>query len=226
MAPGYAYTTDTPTLRDPTGLYASPVGTSYSAPYTAGAAAVVWAAFPNKTGSQIVDRLLTTARQIDTETCNYNSNGVSAKCGHGALGLGAAMNPVGFTSMALPGSGTAPVRGTAVRLPPGASVRPVAALADVIVYDEHGFPFLHDLNAAFLAGEDWTSGSLMHGFLEPARREWTLGGYARFGADAGAPEGGPDCGGSPRRCGSDSERAAAPNRTSECDRPGRAPPGA
>ena len=150
-------------------------GTSFAAPYAAGAAAAVWAAFPNKTASQIVDRLLTTARQVDTATGAYDSTtGLSDTYGHGALDLGAAMNPVGFTSMMLPGSGAAPVRGTAVRLPPGASVRPVAALADTVVYDEQGFPFLHDLNAAFLAGEDPASASLLDGFLEPARREWTV----------------------------------------------------
>ena len=99
---------------------------------------------------------------------------MSAKCGHGTLDLGAAMNPVGFTSMMLPSSGMAPVRGTAVRLPLGASALPVPALADTVVYDEQGFPFLHDLNAAFLAGEDRASASLLHGFLEPARREWTV----------------------------------------------------
>ena len=155
--------------------YTTSSGTSISAPYVAGAAAAVWGAFPNKTGRQVVDRLLTTARQIDDANCNYDSTtGVSAKCGHGALDLGAAMNPVGFTSMALPGSGMAPVRGTAVRLPPGASVRAVPALADTVVYDEQGFPFLHDLNAAFLAGAADDSGTLVHGFLEPARREWTV----------------------------------------------------
>ena len=174
MAPGYAYTTHGRPDSTSRG-YATVSGTSYSAPYIAGAAAVVWAAFPNKTASQIVDRLLTTAQQIDATNCAYDSTtGVSARCGHGALDLGAAMNPVGFTSVALPGSGMAPVRGTAVRLPPGASALPVPELADTIVYDEQGFPFLHDLNAAFLAGEDWTSGSLLDGFLEPARREWTV----------------------------------------------------
>ena len=174
MAPGYAYTTHGRPDSSSRG-YATVSGTSYSAPYIAGSAAAVWAAFPNKTASQIVDRLLTTAQQIDATNCAYDSTtGVSAKCGHGALDLGAAMNPMGFTSMMLPGSGMAPVRGTAVRLPPGASVRPVAALADTVVHDEQGFPFLHDLNAAFLVGEDRASGSLVHGFLEPARREWTV----------------------------------------------------
>ncbi len=169
--------------------YTTTSGTSLSAPYIAGAAAVVWAAFPNKTGSQVVDRLLTTARQVDTANCDYDSTtGVSAKCGHGALDLGAAMNPVGFTSMMLPGSGAAPVRGTAVRLPPGASALPIPELADVIVYDEQGFPFLYDLNAAFLAGEDSASASLLDGFLEPARREWTV---APLGVDAAFSFAGP-----------------------------------
>ena len=177
MAPGTnIYTTNkTPAGANPgVRAYRTSSGTSFSAPYVAGAAAAVWGAFPNKTGRQVVDRLLTTARQVDAANCDYDSNGVSARCGHGALDLGAAMNPVGFTSMALPGSGTAPVRGTAVRLPPGASALPVPALADTVVYDEQGFPFLHDLNAAFLAGEAGDSGTLVHGFLEPARREWTV----------------------------------------------------
>ena len=175
MAPGTRILT---TNKLPAGVvraYTTTSGTSVSAPYVAGAAAAVWGAFPNKTGRQVVDRLLTTARQVDAANCNYDSTtGVSAKCGHGALDLGAAMNPVGFTSMALPDSRMAPVRGTAVRLPPGASVRAVPALADTVVYDEQGFPFLHDLNAAFLAGEADDSGTLVHGFLEPARREWTV----------------------------------------------------
>ena len=176
MAPKFVYTTDHPTTSQPeTDRYTDASGTSYAAPVVAGAAAVVWAAFPNKTARQVVDRLLTTARQIDDATCAYDSTtGISAKCGHGLLDLGEAMNPVGFTSIALPGSGMAPVRGTAVRLPPGARVRAAPALADTVVYDEQGFPFLHDLNAAFLAGEADDSGTLMHGFLEPARREWTV----------------------------------------------------
>ena len=43
------------------GRYAKGSGTSMAAPHVAGAAAVVWAAFPNKRGNQIVRRLLTTA---------------------------------------------------------------------------------------------------------------------------------------------------------------------
>ena len=51
-----------------------------------------------------------------------------------------------------------------------------------------GFLTLHDLNAAFLAGEDSVSASLLDGFLEPARREWTV---APLGVDAAFSFAGP-----------------------------------
>ncbi len=175
MAPGDAYTTDRPSSANPTRLYANVRGTSLSAPYTAGAAAVVWAAFPNKSGSQIVERLLTTARQIDDANCNYDATtGISTRCGHGALDLGAAMNPVGFTSVALPGAGMVPVRESIVRLPPGASVRADPVLADAIVYDRQGFPFLHDLNGAFLAGAAGGDEGIVDGFLALDARAWQV----------------------------------------------------
>ena len=125
---------------------------------------MLWAAFPNKTASQIVDRLLTTARQVGS-TCNYDSTGVSAKCGHGALDLGAAMNPVGFTSMALPGAGLVPVHHSYVNLPPGFRAPTNAGLANAIVYDEQMFPFLHDLNGAFRVYQAPVADSAMRGFL-------------------------------------------------------------
>ena len=175
MAPGNDIYTTTG-RPDSTGRgYATVSGTSYSAPYVGGAAAVLWAAFPNKTGRQIVERLLTTARQIDATTCAYDATtGVSAKCGHGALDLGAAMNPVGFTTLALPGGGVAPVRETVVRLPPGASAAWNPGLADVVVYDRQGFPFLHDLNGAFRAVAAAPSDGALAGFAATTGgRRWT-----------------------------------------------------
>ena len=124
-------------------------GTSFAAPHVAGAVAAVWAAFPNKTGAQIVQRILDTARQVDTANGNYDPvTGLSPIYGHGALDLGAAMNPVGFTSLLTRGSGAIPVRQSFVSLPPGFRHRPLAALRDAIVYDAQMFPFLHDLNGA------------------------------------------------------------------------------
>ena len=177
MAPGTrVLTTQTIPASNPARrAYATLNGTSLSTPYVAGAAAVLWAAFPNKTASQIVDRLLTTARQIDATTCAYDATtGVSAKCGHGALDLGAAMNPVGFTGLALPGGGVVPVRETVVRLPPGASAAWPPGLANAVVYDRQGFPFLHDLNGAFRAVAAAPSDGALAGFASTTGvRTWT-----------------------------------------------------
>ena len=118
-------------------------GSSLSAAYVSGAAAVVWAAFPNKGGDQIVGRLLSTARPLDGQE-------ISSTYGHGALDLGAAMNPVGFLSFSLEGAAPVPLAASLVALPPGFAVpRADLVLANAIVYDQQMFPFLADLNALF-----------------------------------------------------------------------------
>ena len=148
--------------------YAS--GTSVAAPHVAGAVAAVWAAFPNKTGAQIVQRILDTARQVDIANGNYDPvTGLSPIYGHGALDLGAAMNPVGFTSLLTRGSGAIPVRQSFVSLPPGFRHRPTAALRDAIVYDTQTFPFLHDLNGAIRTQRAPSATSAVEDFLSPSR---------------------------------------------------------
>ena len=167
--------------------YAS--GTSVAAPHVAGAVAAVWAAFPNKTGAQIVQRILDTARQVDTANGNYDSDGISPIYGHGALDLGAAMNPVGFTSLLTRGSGAVPVRRSFVSLPPGFRHRPTAALRDAIVYDTQTFPFLHDLNGAVLMHR--AQASAVDDFLQPPRYRWSsqrLGRGIRLGFASSRPE--------------------------------------
>ena len=129
--------------------YITSAGTSFAVPFVSGAAALVWAAFPNKGATDIVERLLTTATQIDTAGGNYDANGLSDIYGHGLLDVGAAMNPMGWTSSALPGGSLVPVRQSLVNLPPGFRLRPSMALHNSVVYDIQGFPFLHDLNPAF-----------------------------------------------------------------------------
>ena len=93
FAPGdRVYTTDG-TYWSTTRGFRTTAGTSYSSAYVAGAMAAVWAAFPDKTGAEIVQRLLDTARQVDTATGNYDATtGLSPIYGHGALDLEAAMN--------------------------------------------------------------------------------------------------------------------------------------
>lgn len=68
-------------------------GTSFSAPQIAGAAALLAQAFPNLTGQQIVNLLMTTARDV-------GDPGTDAIYGRGVLDLTRAFQPVGATSMA------------------------------------------------------------------------------------------------------------------------------
>lgn len=68
-------------------------GTSFSAPQIAGAVALVRQAFPNLTAAQVVDLLLTTARDAGTA-------GTDAVFGRGILDIGRAFQPQGATSLA------------------------------------------------------------------------------------------------------------------------------
>jgi hypothetical protein len=68
-------------------------GTSYSAPQIAGAAALLAQAFPNLTGAQIVNLLLTSARDA-------GDAGTDALYGRGILDIGRAFAPAGTTSLA------------------------------------------------------------------------------------------------------------------------------
>ena len=146
-------------------------GTSLAAPHVTGAVAAVWAAFPNKTGAQIVERILSTARQVDAANGDYDPvTGLSPIYGRGALDLGAAMNPVGFTSLLTRGSGAVPVRRSFVTLPPVFRPRPAAALRDAVVYDTQAFPFLHDLNGAIRTRPARSTATTVEDFLSSPRR--------------------------------------------------------
>jgi hypothetical protein len=68
-------------------------GTSYSAPQVAGAAALLAQAFPNLTGAQIVNLLLTSARDAGIP-------GTDAIYGRGILDIGRAFAPAGTTTLA------------------------------------------------------------------------------------------------------------------------------
>ena len=122
------------------------------------------AAFPNKNGQQIVERLLTTAVPLDGME-------ISPKFGHGKLDLGAAMNPLGFLSLPMSGGGLAPLSASFIELPPG-FVGPVGqvSLADTIVYDEQMFPFRHDLRTAFRRAGASSSERALREFMGFARR--------------------------------------------------------
>lgn len=143
----------------PGSSYGSANGTSFASPVVAGAAAVVWGAFPNKSGRQIVARLLDTADRS-------GAFGNSSIYGRGRLNLEAALNPVGFTSLRFDGGGEAPVFATVIDLPSGFQApNSLSGLGTVVGYDEQGFPFLHDLSAAFLDSRSSTNAHPLEGFL-------------------------------------------------------------
>lgn len=71
-------------------------GTSFASPAVAGALALLMDAFPNLTGREAVQILITTAR-------DFGDGGVDAVRGRGVLDLAAAFQPIGGTSVAMEG---------------------------------------------------------------------------------------------------------------------------
>ena len=149
FAPGYVFTTQVE------GDYGFSQGTSFAAPHVSGAAAVVWAAFPNKGAPQIVNRLLKTAKPISEYQWSEaqrlgQRTAVDDRFGWGALDLGAAMYPAGVLSLKTPEETMVSVDESYVTLPPGfAAPTYTHALANAIVYDEMMFPFHHNLATSF-----------------------------------------------------------------------------
>ena len=105
-------------------------GTSFAAPQIAGAAALLFQAFPNLTATQVVDLLLRTARDA-------GATGTDTTFGRGILDLNAAFAPQGTTSIA----GTAvpvPVGDTTgVTSTPMGDAGPRAGSIDTIVLDSY-----------------------------------------------------------------------------------------
>jgi hypothetical protein len=116
-------------------------GTSFSAPQIAGAAALLAEAFPSLSSAQIVQLLLSTARDA-------GATGTDSVYGTGILDVGSAFSPQGTTSLA---GSSVPVNGnetTILSAPMGdAGVTGPAGLATVIL-DGYGRPFEADLSAA------------------------------------------------------------------------------
>lgn len=119
-------------------------GTSFSAPLVAGSAAVVKAAFPGIGSRDVVNRLLSTARDL-------GAPGTDAIFGRGLLDLDAALAPVGGTSVSVADSVDGvqvPTTSSQVSFDSSFSLGGDAKdlLANVMVLDEQNFPFLVDLN--------------------------------------------------------------------------------
>ena len=171
------------------GGYKALSGTSMAAPHVSGAAAVLMAAFPNKSPRQIVERLLSTADQPtfikDEHLKPAERRGtvpgfeedrmVSASYGAGILNLEKAMAPWGDVRVSTSGMRTASVKASSVSLPPGfRAPSDNSTLSNVVVYDEHMFPFFYDLNTAFRESEAPASNGALVGFLSSLGRSSVL----------------------------------------------------
>ena len=159
FAPGEQITSTIPGDR-----FATVSGTSFAAPYVAGAAAVVQAAFPTRGPRDIVNRILRTADDI-------GDPGTDDRFGRGRLNLERALNPVGFASVPLGdamGGDVVGLEGTGMTLPAWANGKPLAAsLSDVLIHDSMDFPFRVDLSGSVRgAGID----DRLDDFLAPASR--------------------------------------------------------
>ena len=96
------------------GGYTTVDGTSFSAPFVAGAAALLKQRFPLLTAKQIVDLMFATATDL-------GAPGTDGVYGRGLLNISAAMSPLGWITVPLP-DGTAP----ASSIPVFRSGRPLA----------------------------------------------------------------------------------------------------
>lgn len=172
------------------GSYGVGSGTSFSAPYVAGAAAVVKAAFPGVSSRDVVDRLLLTAADL-------GDAGVDITFGHGRLDLEAAMAPVGPTGFPIGPTvdgPVTPIETTALSLSPGLAMSNAAKrlLERAMAVDSMGFPFPIDLGegvetternaglSAFIGGHDGsvTAAGLPHATIAAVVQDVDLIGSA------------------------------------------------
>lgn len=121
------------------GGYGVGSGTSFAAPYVSGAAAVVKAAFPGVSATDVVNRLLLTAADLGTV-------GVDSVFGRGRLDLEAAMAPVGPVGLPIGPTVEGPslvVADSIVQLGSAfaMSAESRAFLDRAVGLDEMGFPF-------------------------------------------------------------------------------------
>jgi len=154
----------------PGGGYASWSGTSMATPVVAGAAALVWGAWPYLSGDKVVSSLLLSATDL-------GDPGVDTTYGRGLLNVERAMQPIGdpcaptitsscsTTSPTKPGGGKP--RSKTYAAPAAAGMAPVNSAVRVVAYDSLGRHFLYPAAVMLRAGgvnvlnnlDGWLAGS-------------------------------------------------------------------
>jgi len=137
------------------GSYVTVSGTSYSAPYVAGAAALLKQRFPLLTATQIVSLLLSTATDL-------GAAGTDVVYGRGLLNISAALSPLGWITVPLPDGTNPGVIDSRYELGPafGNALTAEVALTDVMGLDSWSRAFPLDLRGGVLASPSAQSGML------------------------------------------------------------------
>ena len=151
---------------NPTGAHVSPNGTSFSTPTIAGAAALLAGAFPNLTGPQIVQLLLTSADDA-------GAAGTDATFGRGILNIGRAFAPHGDTLFAGKGGAVSLTDNGTMSGPMGDALGRGGARA--IILDSYQRAYGIELGATLKAA----------GVEQPLRQGLDTGGYESASGTAG-----------------------------------------
>ena len=121
-------------------------GTSYSAPLTSGAIALLLNAFPSLTPQQAVNLLL-------TNTDDIGAAGIDALSGRGRINLTKAFAPTGTVSAPLPAGGSISPSDGALGVASAAfgdSIQRAAPYLNLVGFDEIGRPYAFNLASQFL----------------------------------------------------------------------------
>lgn len=156
-------------------------GTSFAAPHVAGAAAVLAQLFPNLSGAEIAEILLLSAKDL-------GAAGVDSIFGNGLLDLGAAIRPIGTTSVptSADGSSSAPVDGgTATSAAFGDALARSAAFGGILMVDRFRRGFRVDLgDSVVTAPRDLGLLALVEHNRRVAGGELPIGDTVRFSLSA------------------------------------------
>jgi hypothetical protein len=150
------------------GTYVTVSGTSFSAPYVAGAAALLKQRFPLLTATQIVSLLLSTATDL-------GAVGTDAIYGRGLLNISAALSPLGWITIPLPDGTNPAIIDSRYELGPafGNALTAEIALTGVVGLDSWSRAFPLDLRGGVVASPSAQSGMLA-GFVRGDQSE-TIG---------------------------------------------------
>lgn len=155
-------------------IVTSASGTSFSSPHVAGAVALLAQLFPGLTGPEIRELLLTTALDL-------GDPGIDAIFGHGLLDIGAALQPVGATSLPTDADGTSQIETADATLIGSAVFGDAFAGSDLLsglmMTDRFGRSFSVDISGGLITRPDSLN---LFGLVDADRR------LAGPGVDLGA----------------------------------------